>query len=108
MTARTKRRADDGGQPLRIDGEMTIYSAAALAKSVVTAVTDPSREPSLDLSQVTDIDTAGLQILLMARKLARARGGLALIDPNPRVEALLRLCRLEDMIASRPRRESAA
>ena len=87
---------------------MTIYSAAALAERVIAAVTNASGSAGLDLSQVTDIDTAGLQILLMARKLARARGGLALIDPSPRVEALLRLCRLEDMIVSRPRRESAA
>lgn len=87
---------------------MTIYTAAALAGRVIAAVTDTSGEASLDLSQVTDIDTAGLQILLMARKLARSRGGLALIDPSPRVEALLRLCRLEDSIVSRQRRESAA
>jgi len=102
------KRANDGQQPLRIEGEMTIYSAAALAARVIAAVTDASGVASLDLSQVTDIDTAGLQILLMARKLARARAGLALIDPSPRVEALLRLCRLEDMIVSRARRESVA
>jgi anti-anti-sigma factor len=108
MMAQKEKRVHDGERPLRIEGEMTIYSAAALAERVIAAVTDASREASLDLSQVTDIDTAGLQILLMARKLARAHGGLAIIDPNPRVEALLRLCQLEDMIVSRPRRESAA
>lgn len=95
-------------QPLRIEGEMTIYSAAALAERIATAIRDASGEVRLDLSQVTDIDTAGLQILLLARKLARAHGGLALLDPSRRVEALLHLCRLEDMIARQPRPETAA
>lgn len=89
-------------EPPRIEGEMTIYSAATIAGRIITAITEASGAASLDLSQVTDIDTAGLQILLMARKLARARGGLTVVDPNPRVEALLRLCRLDDMIAGRP------
>ena len=108
MAEQLESRAQDAGRPLRIEGEMTIYSAAALAQRVIAAITDATGEPGLDLSQVTDIDTAGLQILLMARKLARARGGLAIIDPSPRVEALLRLCRLEDMIVSRTRRGRAA
>ena len=86
---------------------MTIYSAAALAQRIAAAIADASGgEPRLDLSQVTEIDTAGLQILLMARKLARPRGGLALIAPSPRVQALLRLCGLEDMLAGSPEKVS--
>jgi anti-sigma B factor antagonist len=85
-------------EPLRIEGEMTIYSAAALAERVTAAIAGAVGRPTLDLSQVTEIDTAGLQILLMARKLARPHGGLALLEPSPRVLALLRLCRLEDMV----------
>jgi len=88
-----------GGEPLRIDGEMTIYSAAALAERIAAAISGADGEVRLDLSQVTEIDTAGLQLLLMARKLARPRGGLALVTPSPRVQALLRLCGLEDMVA---------
>jgi anti-anti-sigma factor len=107
MAARTASPPHDA-EPLRVEGEMTIYSAAALAQRVIAAATSASGGLGLDLSQVTDIDTAGLQILLMARKLARTRGGLSVLDPSPRVEALLRLCGLEDMIASRQRRESAA
>jgi anti-sigma B factor antagonist len=95
-------------EPLRVDGEMTIYTAAAVAGSIITAVTAASGAISLDLSQVTDIDTAGLQILLMARKLARAHGGVTVVDPNPRVEALLRLCRLDDMLAGHRRAESGS
>jgi anti-sigma B factor antagonist len=101
-------RAQGGEEPLRVEGEMTIYSAAALAQRVIAAITRAAGELRLDLSQVTDIDTTGLQILLMARKLARSCGGLALIDPSPRVEALLRLCRLDDMLEGRRCPESAS
>jgi anti-anti-sigma factor len=101
-------RAQNRGHSLRVEGEMTIYSAAAITERVVGAVKGATGKVSLDLSQVTDIDTAGLQILLLARKLARTHGGLAVVDPNPRVEALLRLLRLDDMIAGRPRAQSAS
>ncbi len=87
---------------------MTIYSAAALAQRITAAIADASGEPRLDLSQVTEIDTAGLQILLMARKLARARGGLSLVAPSTRVQALLRLCGLEDMVEGHPTQASAS
>jgi anti-anti-sigma factor len=97
-----------GEQPLRIEGEMTIYSAAALAQRIAAAVAAATGEVRLDLSQVTDIDTAGLQLLLMARKLARPHGGLALSDSSRRVQALLRLCRLEDLMECHPRPQSAS
>jgi len=89
-----------GAEPLRIEGEMTIYSAAALAQAITAAITGATGGPRLDLSQVTEIDTAGLQILLLARRLARPRGGLTLLAPSPRVQALLRLCGLEDLVAA--------
>src|SRR5690242_5397864 len=97
-----------GVEPLRIEGEMTIYSAAALAERITAAIAGGGGKPRLDLSQVTEIDTAGLQLLLMARKLARSRGGLTLLAASERVQALLRLCGLENMIAGHPGTESAS
>lgn len=87
---------------------MTIYSAAALAERITAAIADARGESRLDLSQVTEIDTAGLQILLMARKLARPRGGLSVVAPSFRVQALLRLCALEDMVEGCPSPGSAS
>ena len=55
---------------LRIDGELTIFRAAEL-KPVLLA------EPALteiDLSGVTDLDTAGVQLLMLAKKTALAQG----------------------------------
>jgi len=55
---------------LKIDGELTIFRAAEL-KPVLLA------EPALteiDLSGVTDLDTAGVQLLMLAKKTALAQG----------------------------------
>lgn len=94
----------DGDEPVRIEGEMTIYHASSLKERLVGALgggTDPS--PRLDLSRVTEIDTAGLQLILMARRLARARGrSLAVVEASPPVADLLRLCGLEGLIGGAP------
>lgn len=65
--------------PLAIAGEMTIYRAAELKPLLLDAVrTHPA--PALDLSAVTEFDSAGLQLLLMARREA-ARLGKRLAVP---------------------------
>lgn len=54
---------------LAIDGEVTIYSVAEL-KSGFAALAPSCSEVEIDLSGVTEIDTAGLQLMLMAKRLA--------------------------------------
>lgn len=58
-----------------IDGEMTIYNAAALREKLLEAIADP-RELEINLSAVTEIDTAGAQLLVLVKK-ERARHGKA-------------------------------
>jgi anti-anti-sigma regulatory factor len=53
---------------LRIEGELTIFRAMEL-KPVLLAV-PPVDE--VDLSGVTDLDTAGVQLLMLAKKTALA------------------------------------
>lgn len=55
-----------------IDGEMTIYNAAAL-KQKLDAVLDDERVLEINLSRVSEIDSAGIQLLLLARKERAAR-----------------------------------
>ena len=55
---------------LRIDGELTIFRAAALKPDVLAA--PPFTE--IDLSGVTELDTAGVQLLMLAKKTALAQG----------------------------------
>jgi anti-sigma B factor antagonist len=67
---------------LRINGELTIFRAMEL-KPVLLA------EPALteiDLSGVTDLDTAGVQLLMLAKKTALSQGrDLCLSGHSPAV-----------------------
>jgi len=58
---------------LEIEGELTIHTAAD-RRVVLMALADAGGDLELDLSGVTELDTAGLQLLLLARREA-ARGG---------------------------------
>ena len=59
-----------------IDGEMTIYRAAELKETLLAAL---AAAPALDLElrHVEEIDTSGVQLLLLARQEA-ARAGKSL------------------------------
>ena len=54
---------------LRIEGELTIFRAAELMPLMLA---DPLPF-EIDLSGVTDIDTAGVQLLMLAKNTARAQ-----------------------------------
>lgn len=71
-----------GSACLRLDGELTIYRAGELKQPLLDAVR-AAAVPAIDLADVTEIDTAGVQLLLMARREAAALGrGCALQRPS--------------------------
>lgn len=61
-----------GGCHIRIEDELSIYTASAVTATLCEAIAAHDRI-AIDLSGVTEIDTAGLQILLVARKEALLR-----------------------------------
>jgi len=67
---------------MKIEQEMTIYTAADLWKSLSAyAQGIPNGENcKLDLSGVPELDTAGAQILLMTRTVAVSRGNQFYIE----------------------------
>ena len=76
---------------LRIDGELTIYRAAELKQTLLAAVAEHA-ELEVDLSQVSEFDSAGLQLLLLAKREAGAAGRtLRLVDHSPAVVEVLDL-----------------
>lgn len=79
---------DLAGSP-RFSGELSIYQANS-AKSALAAALAAGPLRELDLSAVSEFDTAGLQLLLLARRSAEQRGSrLHLVNPSPAVcEAL--------------------
>ena len=58
---------------LAVEGELTIYRAAELKDALLDAVRQQSA-PAFDLSAVTEFDSAGLQLLLVARQEAARLG----------------------------------
>ena len=64
----------------KIEGEMTIYNAAELKEELMPLITD-ERELEIDLADITEIDSAGLQVLMLAKK-ERSQQGQALTLTN--------------------------
>jgi len=62
--------------PVRLEGELTIYRAAELAAVLKAALAEaPEGEPFvIDLAGVSEMDSAGAQLLMAARKSAQAAG----------------------------------
>lgn len=83
-----------GPAVLRIEGELTIYRAAEFKQTLLDAVAGAA-VLELDLSGVTDIDTAGLQLLMLAKKTAQAaQRELRLVAHSPAVTDLFELLNL--------------
>ena len=71
---------------LAVEGEMTIYRAAELQPALLDLVR-AHEAPALDLSAVTEFDSAGLQLLLVARtEAARLGKPLAVAAASPAVQ----------------------
>jgi anti-anti-sigma factor len=71
MDADTARRGELS--PLHIEGEMTIYRAAELRDLLLPALA-AGGDVEIDLSAVTEMDSAGAQLLVAAKKSAQAAG----------------------------------
>lgn len=70
---------------LRIEGEMSIYRAQEL-KDLLMAPLKPGVALEVDLSGVTEFDTVGLQLLILAKRTAQQQqGALRLIRHSPAV-----------------------
>jgi len=59
---------------LSLDGELTIYRAAELKELLLNALAAGSGDLEVDLSGVSEFDSAGLQLLMLAKKTAQQRG----------------------------------
>lgn len=81
------------GNRLHIVGEMTVSSAAAIRDEILAALpASGADEVEVDLSGVSEIDTAGLQIMLQLKRRCGTR--LRLINHSPAVLQILDLSNL--------------
>ncbi len=77
-----------------IEGELTIFRVASLREGIALAL-DSSSEVEIDLSHVTEIDGAGLQLLMAAKLESIANDAhLSFIGHSNSVREMLDLCDL--------------
>lgn len=87
--------ADDAPR-ISLDGEMTIYRAADLKVTLLEALRK-TRVLEVDLSAVTELDTAGLQVLMLAKQTAAAeQRELRLLQHSP---AVVEIFEMLDLVA---------
>ncbi|TAK81142.1 MAG: anti-sigma factor antagonist [Aquabacterium sp.] len=76
---------------MRIEGELSIYRAAELKAELLAAI-KPKATLEVDLSGVTELDSAGVQVLMLAKRAARDLGGeLKLSAHSPAVVEVFEL-----------------
>lgn len=62
-----KSRTKNGVRQITLEGEMTIYNAVDTKSSLMDALRK-SKELEINLSKVTEVDSAGVQLLLMTKR----------------------------------------
>lgn len=66
---------EGGSTALAISGEFTIFTAATLKQTLLDAVKQAGNgEVDIDLSEVSEIDSAGMQLMIMAKREAASVG----------------------------------
>ena len=79
---------------LALAGEVTIYRVSALRQTLLEAL-ERASVVEVDLSQVSELDTAGVQLLLFGRRAAEAQGKeVRLRAPSPAVLEVFELLNL--------------
>jgi anti-anti-sigma factor len=89
-----------------LSGEMNIYAAPLLKNELLAALRANLGDAAIDLAQVTEMDTAGLQMIMLARRLSLACGSeLRLLNPSEPAREVLELCGLQKLIVDERRHE---
>jgi anti-anti-sigma factor len=84
----------------RIDirGELSIFTAAELRQRLLDAL-DAGAEIEVDLSEVSEMDSAGMQLMVAAKREAAARNKpLRFAGHSPAVVDILELCNLSGQL----------
>jgi anti-sigma B factor antagonist len=87
------------GPVVTISGEVDIYSGPQLRDQLLDVIRRHGARLALDLTGVTFIDCAGINVLLAARRRAHLEGGwLRVIRASPRVERVIALTGLDPVL----------
>jgi len=101
------------GGLIRVSGELTMHHAEALAPLLLASLPTDGSMARLDLSDVSEIDTAGLQLLMAAhRETVNRFASLTIVAASQAVRETLELFRQDGLLdapkpaATKPARKS--
>lgn len=96
VKASTKNK--DHGEAV-IDGAMTIYEAVKQKTALLKAL-KKYKKLDIDLSDVSEIDTAGVQLLILVKKTSEAEGkAVRAVSPSPAVNDVIGRYNLKALLA---------
>jgi anti-sigma B factor antagonist len=79
---------------LRLEGEMTIFTAADIRERLLAPLLS-CQQLVVDLSQVSELDSAGLQLMVLAKREASSLGkDIHFVEHSSAVLDVLELCEL--------------
>jgi anti-anti-sigma factor len=84
---------DDGGPALRLVGELDLATVGAFRDAVEELPSDGAL--TLDLSELTYIDSSGLHAIVECANSVNGEGGVHIAHANPSVVRVLRLVSLD-------------
>lgn len=103
-SARVDSSADDGSTHIWVSGEIDLANAPTVEEQIRTAISSHPTSVSLDLTELTYMDSAGMRILYrLASRLHALRIVLELIVPlDSPTRRLIELSGFESIAALRP------
>ena len=103
-------RLKNGTVFLRVAGEVDLYTAPMLRRTLTEVLTDEAAAPALviDLCECDFLDSAAVGVLLEAdSQVQRAGGRLALVAPRPEIRKVFELTGLDRLLVIHDSRQSA-
>lgn len=89
MTEFASQTTTDGAMHLMLDGPMTIYNAMEIKEQLLANLGNAA-VLELDLSHVSEMDTAGFQLLVMAKRESQQQGRiLRIVGHSPAVRDVI-------------------
>jgi len=75
---------------ISLSGDLTIYHVSDIKKQLLDEPRAFDKKVFLDLKEIEEIDTSGVQLLLMLRKMVMQKGGtLTISEPSEATENIL-------------------
>jgi anti-sigma B factor antagonist len=98
----------DDGAVVAVRGEVDLFTAPELKKSIGTAIEEGRVRIVVDLTETTFLDSSGLGVLVGALQRLRDRdGALSIVNVDPAIARTLSITGLDQILAIRPTRDEA-